>query len=74
MCEFMYSRLAEIHVHVSHSKALLVVGIVIVSWSFVSLPAALLIGRVMRLLGCRGELPAEIVEAPPEMPVRGRVA
>lgn len=74
MREFMYSQLAGIHVHASHSKALLLAGIVIVLWTLVSLPAALLIGRAMRLLGHKGELPRQVIEAPPEMPARGRVA
>lgn len=73
MCEFMYSQLAAIYMHASHSKALLIAGVVIVLWIFVSLPAALLIGRAMRLLGHKGELPREIVQARAEMLTRRKV-
>jgi len=74
MYEFMHSLLVGVHVHPSHFKALLTLAIVVGLWALVSLPAALLIGRAMRLFGHRGELPREIIEAPPEMSTRGRVA
>lgn len=74
MREFMYNPLAGIHVHASHSKALLIAGIVIVLWAFVSVPAALLMGGVIRLLGHKDELPEEIIEVPTGMPAHGRVA
>lgn len=77
MREFMYNRLAEMHVHVGHSHALLIAGIVVGLWVFASLPAALLIGRAMRRLGHKGGLPPEIVKAPRDrtvIPTPGRVA
>jgi hypothetical protein len=74
MREFIYSGLTGICLHALQPKVLLVAAIAIVLWTLVSVPAGLLIGRAMRLFGHKGDLPREIVEAPREMPSRGRVA
>ncbi|HEV2426375.1 MAG TPA: hypothetical protein VGZ29_16230 [Terriglobia bacterium] len=77
MSDHMYNLLSGIYLHLHHPGAMLAMGIVVLAWVLVSLPAGLLIGRALRVHSHKRELPREITGAPLEpavMSTPGRVA